>query len=67
MLEVTDAVISVWGADRVGMHLVPRGDAHDMGDSNLLATFTYVAEQLNVILLLSVLEKRCVMTGLHQY
>ena len=46
MLEITDAVISVWGADRVGMHLAPRGDAHDMGDSNLLATFTYVAEQL---------------------
>ena len=34
MLEVTDAVISVWGAGRVGMHLAPRGDAHDMGDSN---------------------------------
>jgi hypothetical protein len=46
MLEVTDAVISVWGADRVGMHLAPRGDFHDMGDSDLLATFTYVAGQL---------------------
>ena len=33
MLEVTDAVVSVWGPDRVGMHLAPRGDAHDMGDS----------------------------------
>jgi 2,4-dienoyl-CoA reductase-like NADH-dependent reductase (Old Yellow Enzyme family) len=28
------------------MHLAPRGDAHDMGDSNLAATFGYVAEQL---------------------
>jgi len=46
MLEVTDAVVSVWGAGRVGMHLAPRGDSHSMGDSNLLATFTYVAEQL---------------------
>ena len=46
MLEVTDAVISVWGAGRVGMHLAPRGDAHTMGDSNPLATFGYVAEQL---------------------
>lgn len=46
MLEVTDTVISVWGADRVGMHLAPRGDFHDMGDSDLLSTFTYVAEQL---------------------
>ena len=33
MLEVTDACIDVWGADRVGMHLAPRGDAHTMGDS----------------------------------
>lgn len=46
MLEVTDAVISVWGAGRVGMHLAPRCDAHTMGDSNPLATFSYVAEQL---------------------
>jgi 2,4-dienoyl-CoA reductase-like NADH-dependent reductase (Old Yellow Enzyme family) len=46
MLEVADAVISVWGADRVGMHLAPRGDAHDMGDSNPLATFSYVAREL---------------------
>ncbi|MDB6121734.1 MAG: NADH:flavin oxidoreductase [Pedosphaera sp.] len=46
MLEVTDAVISVWGADRVGMHLAPRGDVHDMGDSNLAATFGYVAREL---------------------
>jgi 2,4-dienoyl-CoA reductase-like NADH-dependent reductase (Old Yellow Enzyme family) len=46
MLEVTDAVISVWGAHRVGMHLAPRGDAHDVGDSDPLATFGYVAEEL---------------------
>ncbi|HEY6898954.1 MAG TPA: alkene reductase [Rhodocyclaceae bacterium] len=46
MLEVTDAVISVWGAGRVGMHLAPRGDAHDMGDSDPLATFSYVAREL---------------------
>ena len=46
MLEVTDAVVSVWGADRVGMHLAPRGDAHDMGDSNPPATFGYVAREL---------------------
>ena len=46
MLEVTDAVSSVWGADRVGMHLAPRGDAHSMGDSDLAATFAYVATEL---------------------
>lgn len=46
MLEVTDAVIGVWGADRVGMHLAPRRDAHDMGDSTPAETFGYVAREL---------------------
>jgi len=46
MLQVTDAAISVWGADRVGMHLAPRGDAHDMGDANPSETFGYVAREL---------------------
>jgi len=46
MLEVTDACIEVWGAGRVGMHLAPRRDAHDMGDSDPKATFGYVAREL---------------------
>ncbi|HEY5347806.1 MAG TPA: alkene reductase [Rhizomicrobium sp.] len=46
MLEVADTVIDVWGADRVGMHLAPRMDSHDMGDSDPLATFTYVGREL---------------------
>lgn len=46
LLEITDAVIDVWGAGRVGMHLAPRMDAHDMGDSQRLETFTYVAKEL---------------------
>ena len=46
LLEVTDAAVSVWGAGRVGVHLAPRADAHDMGDSDLSATFGYVAREL---------------------
>jgi len=46
MLEVTDAVIEVWGANRVGMHLAPRRDSHDMGDANPAETFGYVAREL---------------------
>lgn len=46
MLEVADAVIAVWGADRVGMHLAPRGDSHSMGDDNAEALFTSVARAL---------------------
>lgn len=48
MLEIADVVASVWGADRVGMHLAPRGDVHSMGDSDLRATFTYVARELGL-------------------
>ena len=46
LLEVADAVIEVWGADRVGIHLAPRGDAHDMGDSNIAAVFQHAAREL---------------------
>ncbi|HAV37806.1 MAG TPA: alkene reductase [Massilia sp.] len=46
MLEVLDACIEVWGADRVGMHLAPRRDSHDMGDSTPAETFGYVAREL---------------------
>ncbi len=46
MLEVTDAAIGVWGKDRVGMHLAPRMDSHDMGDSTPRETFGYVAREL---------------------
>lgn len=45
-LEVTDAVIKVWGADRVGYHISPRADAHDMGDSEREASFSYLVSEL---------------------
>jgi len=47
LLEVTDAVISVWGADRVGIRLSPSGTFNDMTDSNPSALFVYLAEQLS--------------------
>ena len=46
LLEVTDACIDVWGADRVGVHLAPGSDQHDMGDANPAETFGYVAREL---------------------
>jgi len=45
-LEITDAVISVWGAGRVGFHIAPRGDSHNIGDSDPVALFTYLASEL---------------------
>ncbi len=46
MLEVVDAAIDVWGAGRVGLHLAPRADSHDMGDDNVAETFGYVAAEM---------------------
>lgn len=46
LLEVTDAVVSVWGADRVGVHLAPRGDAHGVGDSDISSVFHHAATEL---------------------
>jgi 2,4-dienoyl-CoA reductase-like NADH-dependent reductase (Old Yellow Enzyme family) len=46
LIETVEALISVWGAGRVGVHLAPRGDSHDMGDSDRVATFSYVAREL---------------------
>lgn len=46
LLEVVDALIEVWGADRVGVHLAPRGDEHDMGDDDPRETFGYAMQQL---------------------
>lgn len=47
LLEVVPALISVWGADRVGVRIGPGGKWNDMNDSNPNALFGYVAEQLN--------------------
>jgi N-ethylmaleimide reductase len=47
LLEVTKAVIEVWGSQRVGVRLSPSGTFNDMHDSNPLETFGYVAEALN--------------------
>lgn len=46
ILQVVDTVVDVWGPGRVGVHIAPRGDAHDMGDSNPRATFGYLATEL---------------------
>ena len=47
LLEVTDAVIEVWGADRVGVRVSPLNSYNDMRDSDPVALTIYVATQLN--------------------
>ena len=47
LLEALDAVLTVWPADRIGVHLNLMSSSHSMHDSNPRALFTYVAEQLS--------------------
>ncbi|WP_028580173.1 alkene reductase [Desulfogranum japonicum] len=46
-LEVTKAVASVWGADRVGYRMSPSGMFGGMEESNRLRTFSTLATELN--------------------
>ncbi|WP_313667602.1 alkene reductase [Atlantibacter sp.] len=47
LLEAVDAVLNVWPADRLGVHLNLMSNSYSMADSNPLALFSYVAEQLS--------------------
>ena len=47
MLEVVQALIDVWGRDRVGVRISPSSTFNDMHDSNLVKTFTYVVRELD--------------------
>jgi N-ethylmaleimide reductase len=45
MLEVLDATISVWGADRVGLRISPLNSYNSMIDRDPVAITTYIAQQ----------------------
>lgn len=45
MLEVLDAAISVWGADRVGLRISPLNSYNSMIDSDPVGVSTYIAQQ----------------------
>ena len=47
LLEVVQAMVSVWGGDRVAVRIAPSGSFNGMSDSNPNALFAYVTEQLN--------------------
>ena len=47
LLEVVDAMTSVWGADRVAVRIGPDGKWNGMSDSDAKGLFTYVAKHLN--------------------
>jgi N-ethylmaleimide reductase len=47
LLEIVDAITSVWGVDRVAVRIGPDGKWNGMSDSDAKALFTYVATHLN--------------------
>jgi 2,4-dienoyl-CoA reductase-like NADH-dependent reductase (Old Yellow Enzyme family) len=46
MLEVLDAVISVWGANRVGLHISPGDHEHSMGKKDSLPAYEYLMREV---------------------
>jgi N-ethylmaleimide reductase len=47
LLEVTEAVVDVWGEGRVGVRLSPTSSFNDMRDSDPVRTFRAAAQALN--------------------
>jgi N-ethylmaleimide reductase len=47
LLEVTQAVIGVWGADRVGVRLSPYGIANGSGEADPMPLYTHAIKSLN--------------------
>jgi 2,4-dienoyl-CoA reductase-like NADH-dependent reductase (Old Yellow Enzyme family) len=47
MLKVVDAVISVWAAERVGLHLSPGDQSYSVANSESKSTYEYVVQQVN--------------------
>ncbi|ELY4438352.1 alkene reductase [Cronobacter dublinensis] len=47
LLETVDALLAEWPADRVGVHLNLMSNSYSMHDSDPVAMFGYVLEQLN--------------------
>lgn len=47
LLEVTEAVSEIWGADRVGVRLSPFGTYNDVGDADPIGLYGYVLSCLD--------------------
>jgi N-ethylmaleimide reductase len=47
LLEVDEALMPIWGPDRIGVRLSPLGKMNDVHDDDPEATFGYVAERLS--------------------
>jgi len=47
LMEVTNAVVAVWGADRVGVRLSPYGVANGSGEPDPMPLYTHAIQLLN--------------------
>ena len=47
LMEIAQAVIGVWGANRVGVRLSPYGIANDSGETDPMPLYTHVVQALN--------------------
>jgi len=45
--EIVRAILTVWPAGRVGVHLAPNGNFNDMGSPDFRETFLHAARELN--------------------
>ncbi len=65
LLEVVDAVIDVWGNDRVGVRLSPFNVFNGMKDSDPVKLFTYVLRELDVrgIAFIDLIEPRAALSS----
>jgi 2,4-dienoyl-CoA reductase-like NADH-dependent reductase (Old Yellow Enzyme family) len=67
LLEVIDAVTSVWGANRVGLHISPGDNSYSVANDGSRSTYEYVAREISArkIAFLCVREstKACIRYG----
>jgi N-ethylmaleimide reductase len=49
LMEVTEAVVEVWGANRVGVRLSPHGVANDSGEAEPMPLYTHAIQSLNAL------------------
>ena len=45
--EIVEGIVTVWPANRVGVHLSPNGNFNDMGAPDFREMFTFAARELN--------------------
>ncbi|VWD64950.1 alkene reductase [Burkholderia contaminans] len=66
LVEITQALIETWGADRVGVRLSPFGTFNDVGDSDPIGLYGHVLTRLSKlgIAYVSLIEARSASAGL---